>query len=82
MPVIPDLVIEVASSSDRPAELRRKAEMWLEVGVRLAWVVLPAQRVIEVYRPNQPVATLDETAQLDGGDVVPGFTTPVAAIFA
>jgi Uma2 family endonuclease len=81
VPVIPDLVVEVASSGDRPGEIKRKAEMWVEVGVRLVWVVLPTERVIEVYRPGQPVVTLDASATLDGADVVPGFTTPVAAIF-
>jgi Uma2 family endonuclease len=81
VPVIPDLVVEVASSGDRPGEIKRKAEMWVEVGVRLVWVVLPTERVIEVYRPDQPVVTLDASATLDGADVVPGFTTPVAAIF-
>ena len=79
--VIPDLVAEVISPSDRPADIRRKAEMWVEVGVRLVWVVLPAQRVIEVYRPGQPVVTLGEADMLDGADVVPGFAAPVAQVF-
>lgn len=79
--VIPDLVVEVASPGDRPTELMDKAEMWLEVGVRLVWVALPAQRVIQVYRPGQPIATLDMASMLDGGEVVPGFTTPVAHIY-
>lgn len=64
-----------------PRRFKRKAETWIEVGVRLVWVALPAQRVIEVYRQGQPVTTRDEAATLDGGDVVSGFTTP-AAIFA
>ena len=81
VPVIPDLVVEVASSGDRPAEIQRKAAMWLDAGVRLVWVVLPTERVIEVHRAGQPVVTLDESATLDGADVVPGFATPVAAIF-
>ncbi|MFI5276584.1 MAG: Uma2 family endonuclease [Ktedonobacterales bacterium] len=81
VPVIPDLVVEVASSGDRPGELRQKAAMWLEAGVRLVWVALPAQQVIEVYRAGQPVTMLDAGATLDGSDVVPGFSTPVAAIF-
>lgn len=81
VPVIPDLVVEVASSGDRPGELRQKAAMWLEAGVRLVWVALPAQRVIEVYRAGLPVTMLDMGATLDGSDAVPGFSTPVAAIF-
>lgn len=81
VPVIPDLVVEVASSGDRPAEIWRKAEMWVEVGVRLVWVVLPVERAVEIHRAGQPVVTLDESATLDGADVVSGFSTPVAAIF-
>jgi Uma2 family endonuclease len=81
VPVIPDLVVEVASTGDRPVEVRQKAAMWVEVGVRLVWVVLPAERVIEVHRAGQPVVTLDESATLDGAEIVPGFSTPVAAIF-
>lgn len=56
--------------------------MWLEAGVRLVWVALPTQRVIEIYRVGLPVTTLDEAATLDGGDVVPGFSTPVSTIFS
>lgn len=81
VPVIPDLVVEVASSGDRPAEIRRKAEMWVEVGVRLVWVVLPVERAVEIHRAGQPVVTLDESATLDGADVVSGFSNPVSAIF-
>lgn len=78
VPVIPDLVVEVASSADRLGEIRQKASMWLEAGV---WVVPPAQCAVEIYRSDQPTVTLDANTTLDGGDVVEGFTTPVAAIF-
>ncbi len=81
VPVIPDLVVEVASAGDRPGEIRRKAEMWVETGVRMVWVVLPTERVIEVFRAGQSVVTLDASATLDGMDIVPGFSTPVATIF-
>lgn len=79
--VMPDLAVDVRERDDSPAEFRSKAEMWLEVGVRLVWVVLPAPRAIEVYRLDQPVVTLGEGDALDGADVIPGFTEPVAAVF-
>jgi len=81
VPVIPDLVVEVASSGDRPAEIRQKAAMWRDVGVRLVWVVLPGERAVEVYRAGESVTRLDESAMLDGADIVPGFSTSVGAIF-
>jgi Uma2 family endonuclease len=79
--VIPDLVVEVASSGDRPVEIRQKAAMWLDAGVRLVWVVLPGERVVEVYQAGGAVARLDDQATLDGADIVPGFATSVAALF-
>jgi Uma2 family endonuclease len=43
--------------------------------------VLPEDRAVEVYRDGQLVATLHEGEVLDGGDVLLGFTLPVAEIF-
>lgn len=81
VPIIPDLVVEVASSGDRLLEVRQKAAMWLDAGVRMVWVVLPGERAIEIHRSGEPVVRLDEGATLDGADIVPGFSTSVATIF-
>ena len=80
--VMPDLVVEVVSSGDRPGEIGNKVRMWLDAGVRLAWVVYPTRRTIVVHRPGADTIPLGVADQLDGMDVVPGFTAPVAAIFA
>jgi len=80
-PVIPDLVTEVVSSGDRPAEVANTVRMWLDVGVRLVWVVYPVEHAVVVHRPGQPELRLAESDTLDGYDVVPGFTLPVAEIF-
>ncbi|MBF6589694.1 MAG: Uma2 family endonuclease [Ktedonobacterales bacterium] len=80
-PIVPDLVVEVVSSSDRRTEVREKIRMWLEAGVRLVWVVYPPRRMVEQHRPQQPVVTLARTDTLDGGDVLPGFTLPLARVF-
>ena len=79
--VVPDLVAEVRSPNDSRREVREKALMWLSHGVRLVWVVHPDTRTIDVYREGVATATLDAAATLDGGDVLPGFTCPVRAIF-
>ncbi len=81
-PVVPDMVVEVVSSRDREREIAEKVQMWLDAGVRMVWVVYRVRRVIEVFRPEQPAIILSERDSLDGMDVVPGFATPVAEIFA
>jgi len=81
-PVVPDLVVEVVSSRDREREIAEKVRMWLDAGVRMVWVVYRVRRAIEVFRPGQSATVLSEQDALDGMDVVPGFSTPIAEIFA
>ena len=80
-PVIPDLVVEVVSSGDRPKAVAEKVSMWLDAGVRLVWVAYPAKREVVAHRSGQPEATLTERDTLDGLDVLPGFTLPITSIF-
>ena len=79
--VAPDLVVEVASPSDSRGEVNDKALMWLHYGVSLVWVIHPDSRTVDVHRKDHRVTTLSEDMELDGLDVLPGFTCPVAEIF-
>ena len=79
--VIPDLVVEIASPSDRLTQINDKAMMWLNYGVPLVWVVFPDTRTVETHSADGPVVTLGEDHTLDGGAVLPGFTCPVRDIF-
>ena len=79
--IVPDLVVEVMSPSDSLREVREKALMWLEHGVRLAWVVHPSARTVDVYQPDGSTITLTDDDTLDGGDVLPGFTCEVSDVF-
>ncbi len=61
-----------------------KPRRYLEAGVRLLWVIWPRYRSVDVWRPcsDQPVAALGLDDVLDGLDVLPGFTYPVARLFS
>ena len=78
---VPDLVVEIGSPGDSRRKVRDKAWMWLSYGVRLVWVVNPAKRTVDVYRPDLAVATVLEDGFLDGADVLPGFSCAVSAVF-
>ena len=79
----PDLVAEVASPSQYRPEMAAKARTYLEAGVRLVWVIWPDDEQVDVWRPGSgaPVATLSLNDHLDGFDVLPGFSHPVADLF-
>lgn len=78
--VVPDLVAEVVSPTDRNREMHDKAQMWLRHGVRMVWVVYPQTRTVDVYRADG-TSTLGEGDSLSGLDVLPGFACPIEAIF-
>lgn len=81
--VVPDLVVEVVSPSDRHAAVRDKARMWLSFGVQLVWAVFPVARKVEVHRADSDTAkTLTEADSLDGTPVLPGFSYPLSRLFA
>ena len=78
---VPDLVVEIKSPSDSRREVHDKARMWLSHGVKLAWVVHPDTRTIDVHQPDRPVATIGADGTLDGADVLPGFNCTLQAVF-
>jgi Uma2 family endonuclease len=77
----PDLVVEVQSPDDSLKALREKIRYYLKHGTRMALLIVSDKRLIEVYTP-QTELILTEKDTLNGGDVLPGFEIPVAAVFA
>jgi Uma2 family endonuclease len=76
----PDLVVEVLSPSDRPGEVLAKIGDWLEAGARLVWVVDPRRRHARIYRQDGTEAVIAEHENLDGEDVLPGFSCQLTQI--
>ena len=79
--VVPDLVVEIVSPSDRPIPVYDKAQMWLRHGALLVWIIDPEARSVTALPQSGPTRTYTEDDTLDGGDVLPGFTCPVQDIF-
>lgn len=80
VPYMPDLAVEIKSPDDSLKEIRAKARFYLANGTRIVWVVLPERKTVEVYTPQEElIVSGDET--LSGGDVLPGFSMTVSAVF-
>jgi Uma2 family endonuclease len=80
--LVPNLVVEVLSKTNTRKEMKRKLRDYFATGVEIVWEVEPRKRVINVYRSPTNRVTLHEDDELDGGDVLPGFSVKVATIFA
>jgi len=62
--------------------MRRAWQLYLTFGTRLVWVIWPRYTRVDVWRPgDETPATLEVDDVLDGEDVVPGFTYPIARLF-
>ena len=79
--LVPDLVVEVLSPSERPGQITTKLLTYLNAGVKIVWLVDPEDRSVTVHVAGQTPRTLTTDDEIDGGDVLPGFTAPVAAFF-
>jgi Uma2 family endonuclease len=79
----PDLVVEVFSPGNTRREMEIKLSEYAKAGVSLVWYVDPDRKEVDVYPKGNPrrKKTFGMTGVLDGGDVLPGFTLPVAKIF-
>jgi len=92
IPFPPDLAAEVASPSQGADAMAAKARQYLDGGTTLVWVFWPERGEVDVWRRDalrprhqdmRPSATLYVSAgdALDGEDVVPGFSYPLAPLF-
>jgi Uma2 family endonuclease len=80
-PGAPDLAVEVISPGDLYIEVEEKVEEYLNAGARAVWVVDPRRRTITIYRSLTEITILTENDTIEGGDIIPGFSCPVAEVF-
>lgn len=81
VPFAPDLAVEIRSPDNTLAELTAKAQEYLEAGTRLVWLVDPPSQTVQVHQPGRAVHVPPRGGVLDGGEVLPGFTLPLAELF-
>jgi Uma2 family endonuclease len=79
--VIPDLAVEVISKSNSANAVASKIEEYFQAGVSLVWVIYPATSKIYVYDSPTRVRILELGDELDGGEVIPGFSVPLSTLF-
>ncbi len=80
-PLCPDFVIQLMSKTDVLEDIQQKMAEYLDNGCRLGWLINPKTRTVEIYRPQQAVATLSFDQRLSGDNVLPGFELVLANIF-
>ncbi|HWF46356.1 MAG TPA: Uma2 family endonuclease [Bryobacteraceae bacterium] len=81
LPLSPDFVIEVLSPTDKLPRTRAKMREWVEQGVPLAWLIIPDDRLVEIYRPGQSVETLRDAHEVRGEGLLESFVLTLDRIW-
>jgi Uma2 family endonuclease len=81
-PLCPDAVFEVASRSDSLSALREKMQVYVANGARLAVLIDPKHRAVEVYSPDSAPRILEPAGPVSLDPVLSGFTLDPEPIFS
>ena len=77
----PEIAAEILSPSNTRRAMQRKLEQFFATGCKLAWVIDPKTRTVEVWESGSgPLRTLLESDSLET-PLLPGFTCPIAKLF-
>ena len=74
--------LEILSPTDRWSEVKKKLREYFNIGVTAVLIVDPEDRTISVYRSLTDLSEFTADDVLSVEDVLPGFSLPVADLFA
>ncbi len=79
--LIPDLVVEVLSDPNTKKEMAMKLDRYFKAGVKLVWYIDPESRSASAFTSSSEFVHVEESGELDGGDVLPGFALSLTWLF-
>ncbi len=79
--VVPELVFEVRSPTDRWRAILTKVAEYLSAGVGVVCVLDEVTEAIHVYTDDDAVRVLRDDQMLELPDLLPGFQAPVRRFF-
>jgi Uma2 family endonuclease len=82
IPLCPDFVIELLSSTDSLKKTQEKMQEYLDNGCRLGWLINRKKQEVEIYRSGKEVEILSSPQTLSGEDVLLGFILNLAKIWS
>ena len=79
--VVPNLVVEVISPSDKGNDILDKVAEYFRIGVECVWVIFIFQEQVYIYESPTQVRILTRADELYGEPVLPHFRLPLATLF-
>ncbi len=79
--LVPDLVVEIKSKTDRISKLEDKVKLFLELGARVGILINPDELSVCVYRPNGDVTVLTGEDKLAIDELFPGWEVAISELW-
>lgn len=81
LPLCPDFVIELRSSSDSLDELHDKMREYMANGARLGWLLDPTTKTVYVYRADGSMEEIEDAERVEGEPPVAGLVLDLRKIW-
>ena len=79
--LVPDLVVEIKSQSDRINPLEKKLKNFLELGAVVGILIDPDESTVTVYRPTGFTIVLSNEETLTIPELFPGWELPISELW-
>ncbi len=81
LPLCPDFVVELRSSSDSLAELQEKMREYMNNGARLGWLLDPTTKSVYVYHAGGAIEEIKDAERVEGAPLLAGFVLDLQGIW-
>jgi Uma2 family endonuclease len=79
--LVPDLVVEIKSKTDRIAKLEDKVKLFLSLGAKIGILINPDELTVSVYRPDGNVEVLTGNEKLTIPELFPGWEVAISELW-
>ena len=79
--LVPDLVVEIKSKTDRIAPLRKKIKQFLEMNARVGILIDPDKQTVTVYRSTSEPLVLANEDKLTIPELFPGWEISISELW-
>ena len=79
--LVPDLVVEIKSQSDRLKPLREKIQSFIELGAKVGILIDPDKRTVTIYTPTAETVVLRDSDKISIPELLPGWEIAVTELW-
>lgn len=80
IPIIPDIAVEILSTSETQPKIHRKLKQYFKAGVKEIWLIDPESHEAEIWK-GPALTDATEIADALSSALLPGFSLPLADLF-